>query len=135
MSVVYNITAQSKPDYDEWGWDDYWSCADWVKYHVELKKTFGADVAKQMWYQAWEKQDGTASPYNWCKYNSHFYDYFKKEFGETWFLMEIGGAVGGAAEGINRVVKSLGVVAPILIVAGAAGALWWAYRKFIKKQA
>lgn len=130
--MPYNITANSKPDYDEWGWDDYWSCADWIKYHQELKKVFGKEVAASMWYQAWEAQDGTSNPYNWCKYNSTFYDYFKKELGETWFIMEIGGAVGAIAEGTGTTAKVLKTAIPIIAVLAIAGGIWWGYKTYIK---
>jgi hypothetical protein len=39
----YNtITADSKPDYDDWGWDDYWDIEDWMKWHKELCKRYSA---------------------------------------------------------------------------------------------
>ena len=129
----YNINAHSQPDYDDWEWDDYWNCADWIKYHQELKKTFGAEVAKNMWRQAWEAQDGTSNPYNWCKYNSEFYDYFKKELGETWFLMEIGGAITSVTETAGTTAKVLKVAIPVAAVLLIAGGIYWGYNKYLKK--
>ncbi len=131
--MEYKIDKDSKPDYDEWGWDDYWGCAEWVEYHKKLKMAYGADMAKQMWYAAWEKQDGFSSPYNWCKYNSFFYEYFKKELGETWFIMEIGGAVNSVAEGAGTTAKVLKTAIPIVAVLLIAGAAYWGYKTYLKE--
>ena len=34
----YNIDAYSQPDYDDWGWDDYWDINDWKNWYDALEK-------------------------------------------------------------------------------------------------
>jgi hypothetical protein len=73
------ITYQSKPDYDDWGIDTYWSCSDWITWHAQLKKKFGQTEANKIWLTAWNKQDAWENNYNWCKYNSDFNNFLNRE--------------------------------------------------------
>lgn len=66
------ITAQSQPDYDGWGYDEYWSCNDWMIWHTRLKAEFGLTIANEKWTTAWNKQGAWESNYNWCKYDCNF---------------------------------------------------------------
>jgi hypothetical protein len=47
------ITADSIPDLDSWGWDDYWSAQDWIKWHKELKKKYGLSDANYRFIDAY----------------------------------------------------------------------------------
>ena len=58
----YNIDAYSQPDYDDWGWDDYWDINDWKNWYVALEKQFGASEAGKKWLEAWNKQTFNANP-------------------------------------------------------------------------
>ena len=51
-------TWNTAPNYDEWGSDSYWSCADWVQWHKLLKEKFGKDlkVKKFEAAQSWLKR-------------------------------------------------------------------------------
>ena len=60
----YNIDAYSQPDYDDWGWDDYWDINDWKNWYDALEKQFGATEAGKKWLEAWSKQTMNASPIN-----------------------------------------------------------------------
>ena len=62
--MAYNIDAYSQPDYDDWGWDDYWDINDWKKWYEEMEKQFGAAEAGKKWLEAWSKQTTNASPIN-----------------------------------------------------------------------
>ncbi len=72
------ITAESTPNYDEWGWDDYWGCAEWTIWHMRLKEKYGLSKAKEIWLTAWEKQGPWDHALNWCRYNTDFVEYFLK---------------------------------------------------------
>ncbi len=37
----YEINAWSQPDYDDWGYDDYWLIEDWQRWYEEMEKAFG----------------------------------------------------------------------------------------------
>ncbi len=73
------ITAESQPDYDAWGPDTYWKCADWWIWHKRLKEKYGRKKANEVWLQAWEKQGAWDYPLNACRYNSDFVNYLLKE--------------------------------------------------------
>lgn len=60
----YTITADSYPDYDDWGWDDYWSIADWQTFYDKLIEKYGADEGSRRWLDAWWRQSSFASPVN-----------------------------------------------------------------------
>jgi hypothetical protein len=51
-----DITAQSLPDYDEWGPDQHWGCTDWMVWYDKLKEEYGKNEARVVWKSAWEKQ-------------------------------------------------------------------------------
>jgi hypothetical protein len=51
------ITAYSQPDYDSWGFDTYWSAADWRKWFDELFREFGLEEAKKRFVAAWNNPD------------------------------------------------------------------------------
>tara|TARA_R100000231_G_scaffold112229_2_gene83211 strand:+ start:1222 stop:1671 length:450 start_codon:yes stop_codon:yes gene_type:complete len=67
-----SITAQSTPDYDSFGVDDYWTCNDWMIWHTRLKAEYGLTTANEIWMTAWNEQGAFESNYNWCKYNCTF---------------------------------------------------------------
>ncbi len=75
--MAFVITADSTPVEDGWGWADYWTCADWVEWHKQLKAVHGPDESKRIWVAAWEAQSVDANPYNWCKYDSVATSYLK----------------------------------------------------------
>lgn len=70
------ITATSTPILDGWGWDEYWNCEQWKQWHIELVKTVGLTAANNTFKLAWDAQDSFANPYNWCKYESAWVNYF-----------------------------------------------------------
>jgi hypothetical protein len=76
---AFTITADSLPAYDTWGWADYWGCTDWMQWHQANVTAYGKDTANQKFISAWGAQDSFMSPYNWCKYNADFADYFSKQ--------------------------------------------------------
>lgn len=53
MSTSQPITADSTPDYDDWGWDEHWGCDEWVQWWGALSARHGPRVADQKWGKAW----------------------------------------------------------------------------------
>jgi hypothetical protein len=80
---VYEITADSVPDYDEWGPDSYWACLDWVTWHKALKVKYGADDAKSRFATAWGKRSAFGHELSCSLSDTDFINYFKSE-GFTW---------------------------------------------------
>jgi hypothetical protein len=62
--MTYTITADSYPDYDDWGYDDYWSITDWQTFYDKLIQKYGADEGSRRWLDAWHRQSWGASPNN-----------------------------------------------------------------------
>ena len=94
-------TWNTAPDYDEWGFDDWWDCNDWMQWHKLLKAKFGKEDAKYIWEYAYAK--GTQGAGHWdCRtMNSKFRQYARKEGLDTY--------------------ASAGIFAPVLDVVGTGG--------------
>lgn len=128
------ITADSIPDYDDWGIDEYWSCDDWITWHKLMKQKYSKTYADQHFMEAWNKQDTFESNYNWCKYNGTFNSYARQEnLNVTWWLPNILNNVSGVAEDASDAVKStsniLKIAVPALIIIAAIGGLVFAAKK------
>lgn len=73
------ITWESEPDLHG-GWTDSgWTCAQWIQWHKELKKKYGQEKANEICAQWWNKQSTWDTQYNFCKYDSDFFSYFKSQ--------------------------------------------------------
>jgi hypothetical protein len=62
--MTYTINADSYPDYDEWGYDDYWKLPEWQTFYDELIKKYGADEGSRRWLDAWHRQGFGTNPKN-----------------------------------------------------------------------
>lgn len=107
---VYEITADSTPDYDEWGPDTYWSCQDWITWHKALKKKYGADEAKRRFGNAWDKRSAFGHELTCSLSDADFIRYFKSE-GFTWdasgsFIISAANAVKSAGKALENSAKS-----------------------------
>jgi hypothetical protein len=134
MATIFNITADSVPVLDTWGWGDYWGVQEWITWHKANKQKYGkamADARFKMW---WLKQDSDANPYNWAKYDSDFRAYMSAE-GLLPFVSNIfadvvsagteiisttaGGAsdvVTSATEGVKSTFAVAKYIAPVLLI-------------------
>jgi hypothetical protein len=87
----WTITAQSTPVKDTWGFGDYWSCNDWIRWHQLMKKEFGLQQANIRFVQEFEDQEIAASGFNCQRFNSAFRDYAR----DNEFLAAISGGILG----------------------------------------
>lgn len=55
MPEINLIPWNSAPDYDDWGWDDYWTCGQWMEWYDALVAKFGTETARYIWQYAWDK--------------------------------------------------------------------------------
>lgn len=62
--MAYDINADSYPDYDDWGYDDYWKLPDWQTFYDKLIEKYGADEGSRRWLDAWWRQGTGAHPVN-----------------------------------------------------------------------
>lgn len=107
---VYDITADSTPDYDEWGPDSYWSCQDWITWHKALKAKYGADEAKSRFASAWGKRSAFGHELTCSLSDTDFISYFKSQ-GFTWdasgsFILSVREAVKSTGKIIEHTTKS-----------------------------
>lgn len=139
MAKEYVITADSTPDLDDWGWDDYWKIEDWMRWHSLMVKKFGIDKANQTFLLWWNKQTTGANPLDAKSFNTSFRTYAKKYkfldalYGGASFLKPFGAItdtissgsdvvsnVGDAAKNTSNVLKWAVPVAvlSVVIIAG-----------------
>jgi len=72
------INWNTVPNYDEWGWDDFWKCDDWVTWHQKLSEHFGEKTATEIWNYAFEKSSSLSSTFNCSSFDASFRAYYKK---------------------------------------------------------
>lgn len=75
--IPNDLTADSEPDFDNWGWDDYWSCEAFRRWHELNVTKYGKEVAKSKFLAAYEVAFSFGSYHQDCCYNSDFREYFK----------------------------------------------------------
>lgn len=154
---ITSITENSTPNLDtSWIGNNGWDCSDWVAWHKALVAAYGLDKANAIWYQQWASQSSWASPYNWCKYDNNFVNYFKGtgldigsivsnltvpvvQSAETIVSTVSQGATTAAANLVTTADNATGLaqflsslVKPVALVA-LIGAGYWAYKEFIKE--
>jgi hypothetical protein len=143
LSVVWNINANSVPDLDDWGWDDYWSCPEWIQWHKAMVSQYGAYQANEKFLTEWNKQSIGAHALDCRSFNSEFREYTKavglhdalyngallaKPLGITTDavttatsaasdVVQAGGdLIQGVAQGAGSLGKSLKYVIPVLLI-------------------
>lgn len=77
------ITADSKPIYNGWGWDNYWTCNQWILWHEELEKEYGLQEANTIWRNHWFVPENDSwfptDQSDLCATNRTFVKYFKSK--------------------------------------------------------
>jgi hypothetical protein len=146
------ITWNTAPDYDEWGYDTFWSCDDWINWHKRLAEHFGEATATEIWNYAFKQTTNLSSNLDCNSFNTTFRAYVKQHnlavykdlitqaMGAT--VDVVGGAIdttSNVATGIFGTVNSLfggtnlkKTINIVLIVGGVIGVAY-VYRAF-KKQ-
>ncbi len=71
------ITWNNAPDYDEWGYDDFWSCDDWITWHKKLAEHFGEATATEIWNHAFKQTTNLSSNLDCNALDSSFRSYVK----------------------------------------------------------
>lgn len=140
--MAFEITADSIPVLDEWGWDDYWGIAEWQLWHSLMVKKYGKDSAKIKFEYYWNKQDAFSSPYNWAKYNPQFVAYLKSNgidignfistpvIGAGEVIKDVTGAVTNTTKGVLNTTNILKWVIPITFFAILIFAGFVIYKKY-----
>lgn len=144
MNDTINITATSKPDYDEWGFDTYWSPEEWIAWHKALKRAYGQQKANMIWAKAWYAQGFWDKPFSFYKYNKNFTDYLRSQgidignpFSKVFVASEkivdaTTEAAVDVASGAARTLKATSSLLPLLVLGVLGGGLYLLYNE-IKK--
>lgn len=107
MAETWVINADSTPDLDDWGWDDYWGPGEWIKWHAAMKKKYGRDEANYRLVKAYNEASMGAANYDWRTFNTDFKNYAKKE-----------GFYNGLFEGIGAIAKPISTGVTVVDAAG-----------------
>lgn len=122
------IRADSIPDLDEWGYDSYWSCQDWMTWYNLQKLYFGKKNADKNFAYYWTQQTVGASPFDCRTFNPTFREFLRKNNLESiaWMdtpfrpLLDIAGTPGDVVEdvteGANTGAKILKYAIPLTVV-------------------
>lgn len=130
MATTWNITADSIPVLDEWGWDDYWGVYEWIDWYNKVKAKHSKVYADTLFKIYWNKQDTFANPYNWAKYDSDFRAFLSKEgllssvtnvFADvvsagTNVVSSGASAAQNVAEGVESAAKTTKYILPVLLI-------------------
>lgn len=105
-------TWNTAPDYDGWGPDSSWSCADWIQWHKLLKEHFGKEKAKILWEYAFSKQTFGASALDCRTFNSSFRSYMTEEgldpFQNSGIFEPVLKGYGAASDIFNSITDGIG---------------------------
>lgn len=104
MATTFNITADSIPVLDEWGWGDYWGVQEWIQWYDLVKKKHSKVYADTLFKIYWNKQDTFASPYNWAKYDTDFREFLKREN----LLSSVSNVVADVVAGAGAIISGAG---------------------------
>lgn len=138
--MPYLITADSLPDYDDWGPDEYWGPQDWIAWHKALRARYGADEANRRFLEAYHKAGFLAASYDFRTFDQPFREYARANgFYEGLFpglstvprvigslfdifrgASSVGESAAEATQGVTRsVVLATNVLLPVLLIAAA----------------
>ncbi len=143
------ITENSVPILDGWGWDSYWDCSDWIEWHKITKSRKGKAYADSRFLQYWNQQTMGAHAIDCRSFNTAFRDYMRKEnlldalYSGIGVIAEPIGAgtdlihsgteattnVGKIIDGATKFFK---IALPIILIGVLVLASIWAYKKFAK---
>lgn len=136
----YDATAT--PDFDDWGWDDYWSMNDWLIWHNALIKAYGQPMGNDLWVQGWLQGNTWSALFgdvrgDWLTFNTDFKNHLKsyKTSGgvsmysaiidPVGYIMggavdvaaDVGESVSNAGEAIKNTTKTISWLVPIAAIA------------------
>ena len=136
--MAFEITADSIPQRDTWGWAPYWSCQEYMLWHKLNVAKYGANVANSKFISAWSELDSFDHNFNWCKYDSDFANYFKS-YGiniGNWIsnVFNAGSnvidAAGNVTQGASNATNLLKWIIPVALLFVFALAMFSAYKKY-----
>ena len=146
MSDTENITAESIPNLDDWGYDDYWSCQQWMQWHKLMVNAWGREKANYRFVFFWDQQTMGAAGYDCRSFNSEFRRYAQEQgFYDAlfsgigvlakpigWSIDTAGNildAAGNVVSGAGNVAKVLKYLLPILVILAVFFVVAYGYKQ------
>ena len=144
-STGEEITADSIPNLDDWGWDDYWSVQDWMFWYYKVKAKYGKADANYIFLSNWDKQTFGASIGDAVTFDSSFRKFLKDNglyegvtggvigtifapVGSAVDVVSSGSSiVSEAATGTEETIKSIKKNLPIIILVALGIAAYYFY--------
>lgn len=139
------ITENSVPDLDDWGWDDYWTCSDWTAWHKIVKDKKGKETADSLFLRYWNLQGALSHALNCRTFNSDFRDYTRKEgllsklydgapymqpFGVgTDVINTAGDVINAATDTVSTTAKILKYAIPVALVGAMVYGAYYIFKK------
>lgn len=125
------ITWQSTPVYDEWGWwGEYWTCADWITWHEALKAHYGINDANIIFILAFHEAGFGAASFDCRTFDYNFKEYAKQNGffdalfdGLTGIILQPVSNVIHGSQGIGNLISAAVKYLPIILIVGAAASL------------
>lgn len=128
--------ADSKPDYDGWGPDSWWTANDWMTWHRSLKARYGLDDANVRFVNAWQQQGALSAPLDARSFDTNFRDYAKTNgfFDALYYgLGALAKPIGATTDVITGVTQGVSTVANLAKFVIPVAALAFAYLFFVSK--
>ena len=73
--MAVTITYDSIPDHDDWLWDNFWDCNEWVLYNKALREKHGIEEGDRIWVKAYDESSYGAAEINCATKNTAFKEY------------------------------------------------------------
>lgn len=114
------------PDLDGWGFDSYWSAAEWMQWHAAMRERYGLEQANTRFITEWQKQGFGAAPLDARSFDTAFRDYARANgfFDALYYgLGALAKPIGGAndiIDGVSSSARVVGSILPILVLAAIA---------------
>ena len=129
-----DLTADSIPDLDSWGMDEYWSGATFVEWHKMNVQKYGRQTANAKMLTVWEEiaSDPFGQFQYWNIYSSNFRNYFTSQGVDldslfSSVIMPVTDILSDTAETASKVSGFLKSAAPFVV----GGALLWGFSTFV----
>ena len=77
--MASQITWDSIPKLDDWGWGDFWSCDDLIEWSKALRDHYGNDQGDSIWVDTFDKSTYGSAWINCSTHNDAFRKYVTED--------------------------------------------------------
>lgn len=143
---IGEITADSVPDLDEWFWDSYWDCQQWIDWHKLNVQKYGKSTANQKLLTEINKRSAFGHELT-CINTPYFSEYFLSQgidfnslvgandpitkTGNT-VVNEASEIIENTAKGAGSLSKVVKYAAPVVGVLLLTGLAYYGYKNYLK---